>query len=86
MSILDDLRFGARLFLRNRGFTSVVVVTSAVGVAACTVVFSIVNAVLYSPFDAYRDPGRLVFIYEQNPRLNPACRRSLRERTSRASS
>ena len=70
VALLEDVRFGARMLRRNPAHSFIVVATLAVGIAACTLVFGIVNAVLYRPFDAYRDPGRLVLLYEQNVRQN----------------
>ena len=40
---LMDVRFGARMLRRNRGFTAVAVVTLALGIAVNTTIFSSVN-------------------------------------------
>jgi putative ABC transport system permease protein len=48
-----------RSLLREPGFSAVVVVTSALGIATATVVYSLVYAILLRPFP-YRDPERLV--------------------------
>ena len=68
-SLADDARFALRTFRRAPGFTATVVGTLAVGIAAITVVFAIVNAVLYERFDVYREPGRLVYVLESNAQL-----------------
>ena len=64
-SIWQDLRFGARNLAKNRGFAITAIFTLALGIGACTAIFSVVNAVLLRTLP-YPDSDRIVAIEESH--------------------
>lgn len=61
-TLFQDIRFGARILVKNRGFATVAVITLAVGIGANTAVFSAVESVLLRPL-AFQDSARLFAIW-----------------------
>jgi putative ABC transport system permease protein len=69
--LLRDLRHAWRLLRRQPAFTSVAILTLALGIGTTTAVFTIVNGVLFRPLP-YRDPSRLVMLfYGHQGRVSP---------------
>ena len=61
-----DVRFGVRMLRKNPGFTAVAVVTLALGVAANSTIFSVVNGLALRP-PRIKDPGKVVAILTTDP-------------------
>ena len=68
-SLFKDIRYGARMLLRKPGFTVIAVLTLALGIAATTATFTVVDAVLLRKLPV-ADPDRVVVIHNQLPKLN----------------
>ncbi|HYL62230.1 MAG TPA: ABC transporter permease [Candidatus Methylomirabilis sp.] len=62
-ALMQDIRFGARVLRKSRGFAAVAILTLAIGIGANTAIFSVVDAVLLKPL-AMQEPTRVVYVGE----------------------
>ena len=63
---MTDLRFAFRQLAKAPGFAVVAILTLAIGIGACTAIFSVVDGVLLRPLP-YRGAERLVYVQESMP-------------------
>ena len=64
-TLIKDIRHGVRSLLARPGFTALAVFTLALGIGACTAIFSVVDGVLLRPLP-YPDAERIVQLREVN--------------------
>ena len=66
-TLLKDLRYGIRSFLKRPGFLVIAVSTLALGIGATTAMFTVVNSVLLRPLQ-FPEPEQIVLLEGVNPR------------------
>ena len=66
-TLIKDLRYGVRSFLKRPGFLVIAISTLALGIGATTAMFTVVNSVLLRPLH-FPEPERIVLFQGVNPR------------------
>ena len=67
--LLQDIRFGVRTALKNKGVTGLAVMCLAIGIGLNTMMFSVTDGVLIQPLP-YHAPDRLVVVHTTQKRNN----------------
>jgi predicted permease len=67
-SVLSDIRYGLRQLRNHPGFTTVAILTLALGIGANTIMFSMVYGVVLRPLP-FHDSGRLYTLWERNAKM-----------------
>lgn len=66
-TLVQDLRYGLRVLVKNPGFTGVVVLSLTLGIGATTAIFSVINGVMLRPL-TYPEAERTMLVGEISTR------------------
>src|SRR5215210_1209540 len=61
-TLMQDIRFGARMLFKSRAFTVVAILSLALGIGANTTIFTLVNSVLLQPLPV-AEPAQLMSVF-----------------------
>lgn len=65
--LVQDIRFGFRTALKNKGITAIAVLCLAIGIGLNTMMFTVVDGVLIKPLP-YRDPDQIIQLHTTHQR------------------
>jgi hypothetical protein len=68
-TLMQDIRYGVRMLMRNPGFMIVAIITLALGIGANTAIFSMVDGILLRPLPV-QDPAQITVLAFQQQKGN----------------
>lgn len=64
-SLIQDITYSVRMLLKKPGFALIAIITLALGIGACTAIFSVVNTVLLKPLP-FAEQERLIVAWKKD--------------------